>query len=41
MKAIYAKDIKVMVKKFNLSEVESDYLNYIADTFGLNYLEIA
>lgn len=34
MKAIYAKGIKAMVKKFNLSEVESDYLNYIAEAIN-------
>lgn len=27
MKAIYAKDIKAMVKQFDLNEAESDYLN--------------
>ena len=29
MKAIYAKDIKAMVKKFNLTEDESEYLKPI------------
>lgn len=31
MKAIYAKDIKAMVKQFDLNEAESDYLNDIAE----------
>lgn len=30
MKAIYAKDIKTMIKKFGLNEEESYYLNDIA-----------
>lgn len=34
MKAIYAKDIKAMVKKFNLTEDESDYLNDIAEAIN-------
>ena len=34
MKAIYAKDIKAMVKKFNLTEDESEYLNDIAEAIN-------
>lgn len=34
MKAIYAKDIKAMVKKFNLTEDESEYLTDIADAIN-------
>ncbi len=34
MKAIYAKDIKVMVKQFDLNEAESDYLNDIAEAIN-------
>lgn len=34
MKAIYAKDIKAMVKKFNLTDDESEYLNDIAEAIN-------
>jgi hypothetical protein len=34
MKAIYAKDIKAMVKQFDLNEAESDYLNDIAEAIN-------
>ena len=34
MKAIKAKDIKAMVKKFDLNEAESDSLNYIAEAIN-------
>lgn len=34
MKAIYAKDIKAMVKQFDLNEAESDYLNDIAESIN-------
>ena len=34
MKAIYAKDIKAMVKQFDLNEAESDYLNEIAEAIN-------
>lgn len=40
MKAIYAKDIKAMVKKFNLTEDESEYLNDIADDINNERTEI-
>lgn len=40
MKAIYAKDIKAMVKKFNLTEDESWYLNDIADSINKERTEI-
>lgn len=40
MKAIYAKDIKAMVKKFNLTEDESDYLNDIAEAINKERTEI-
>lgn len=40
MKAIYAKDIKVMVKKFNLTEDESEYLNDIAEAINKERTEI-
>lgn len=40
MKAIYAKDIKAMVKKFNLTEDESWYLNDIADGINKERTEI-
>lgn len=32
MKSIYKKDIKAMVKNFNLTEDESEWLNDIAET---------
>ena len=35
MKAIYAKDIKAMVKQFDLNDAESDYLNDIAKENGV------
>ena len=34
MKAIYAKDIKAMVKQFDLIEAESDYLNDLAEAIN-------
>ena len=34
MKAIYAKDIKAMVKQFDLNEAESGYLNDIAEAIN-------
>ena len=34
MKAIYAKDIKAMIKQFDLNEAESDYLNDIAEAIN-------
>lgn len=34
MKVIYAKDIKAMVKQFDLNEAESDYLNDIAEAIN-------
>lgn len=34
MKAIYANDIKAMVKQFDLNEAESDYLNDIAEAIN-------
>ena len=40
MKAIYAKDIKAMVKKFNLTEDESEYLNDIAEAINKERTEI-
>lgn len=40
MKAIYAKDIKAMVKKFNLTEDESWYLNDIAEDINKERTEI-
>ena len=40
MKAIYAKDIKAMVKKFNLTEDESEYLNDIAEIINKERTEI-
>jgi hypothetical protein len=40
MKAIYAKDIKAMVKKFNLIEDESEYLNDIAEAINKERTEI-
>ncbi len=40
MKAIYAKDIKTMVKKFNLTEDESEYLNDIAEAINKERTEI-
>ncbi len=40
MKAIYAKDIKAMVKKFNLTEDESEYLNDIAEAINKGRTEI-
>ena len=40
MKAIYARDIKAMVKKFNLTEDESDYLNDIAEAINKERTEI-
>ena len=40
MKAIYAKDIKAMVKKFNLTEDESGYLNDIAEAINKERTEI-
>lgn len=40
MKAIYAKDIKAMVKKFNLTNDESEYLNDIAEAINKERTEI-
>ena len=40
MKAIYAKDIKAMVKKFNLTDDESEYLNDIAEAINKERTEI-
>lgn len=40
MKAIYAKDIKAMVKKFNLTEDESEYLSDIAEAINKERTEI-
>lgn len=40
MKAIYAKDIKAMVKKFNLTEDESEYLNDIAEAINKERTDI-
>lgn len=40
MKAIYAKDIKAMIKKFNLTEDESDYLKDIAEDINNERTEI-
>lgn len=40
MKVIYAKDIKAMVKKFNLTEDESEYLNDIAEAINKERTEI-
>lgn len=40
MKAIYAKDIKAMVKQFDLNEAESDYLNDIAEAINKERTEI-
>lgn len=40
MKAIYAKDTKAMVKKFNLTEDESEYLNDIAEAINKERTEI-
>lgn len=40
MKAIYAKDIKAIVKKFNLTEDESEYLNDIAEAINKERAEI-
>lgn len=40
MKAIYAKDIKAMVKKFNLTDDESEYLYGIAEAINKERTEI-
>ena len=40
MKTIYAKDIKAMVKKFNLTEDESEYLTDIAEAINKERTEI-
>lgn len=40
MKAIYAKDIKAMVKKFNLTEDESEYLTDIAEAINKERTDI-
>ena len=40
MKAIYAKDIKAMVKKFNLTEAESEYLTAIAEAINKERTDI-
>lgn len=40
MKAIYAKDIKAMVKKFNLTEDESECLSDIAEAINKERTEI-
>jgi hypothetical protein len=40
MKAIYAKDIKAMVKKFNPTEDESEYLNDIAEAINKERTDI-
>lgn len=40
MKAIYAKDIKAMVKKFNLTEDESEYLSDIVEAINKERTEI-
>lgn len=40
MKAIYAKDIKAMVKQFDLNEAESDYLNDIAEAINKERTDI-
>ena len=40
MKAIYAKDIKAMVKKYNLTEAESEYLTDIAEAINKERTDI-
>lgn len=40
MKAIYAKDIKAMIKKFNLTEDESEYLTDIAEAINKERTDI-
>ena len=40
MKAIYARDIKAMAKKFNLTEDENEYLNDIAGAINTERTEI-
>lgn len=40
MKSIYAKDIKAMVKKFNLTEDESEYLTDIAEAINKERTDI-
>ena len=40
MKSIYAKDIKAMVKKFNLTENESEYLTDIAEAINKERTDI-